>query len=215
MQILISGHQVDTGDALKAHVEERLGGIAEKYFSRAISAQVTFGTGPHDNGFACKIVAHVMQGLILSAEDKAGDAHMAFDGAAARIEKQLRRYMRRLKGRHPMTDSNVDTAAEITGDGGAGTPGYTADAFTVNGGEAGYTVFRYDEEEEEAPDSPLIVAETRVDIPEASVSDAVMMMDLRHTGALMFRNSGTGVFNMVYRRDDGTIGWVEPQDARS
>ena len=61
------------------------------------------------------------------------------------------------------------------------------------------------------PDNPLIVAETRTDIPQASVSDAVMMMDLRHTGALMFRNSGTGDFNMVYRRDDGTIGWVEPR----
>ena len=210
MQILISGHQVDTGDALKVHVEERLGAMAEKYFSRAISAQVTFGTGPHDNGFACKIVAHVMQGLILSADDKAGDAHLAFDGAAARIEKQLRRYMRRLKGRHTMTDSGVVTAETI-----APNDGFTVDAFTVDGGEAGYTVFRVDDEEEEAADNPLIVAETRVDIPETSVSDAVMMMDLRHTGALMFRNSGTGVFNMVYRRDDGTIGWVEPQDAQS
>lgn len=195
MQVVISGHQVDTGAALRTHVEERLGAMAEKYFSRAISAQVTFGTGPHDNGFSCAIIAHVMQGLILKADDSAMDAHVAFDGAAARIEKQLRRYMRRLKGRHAMTDSNVDTA----------------DGVAASGGEAGYTVFRTEQDEEEASDNPPIVAETRVDIPEASVSDAVMMLDLRNTNALMFRNSGTGAFNMVYRRGDDTIGWVEPQ----
>ena len=65
MDIRVSGHQVDTGDALKTHVADRLQGIADKYFSRAISAQVTFGKGPHDDGFTCDIVAHVMQGLVL------------------------------------------------------------------------------------------------------------------------------------------------------
>lgn len=196
MQVLISGHQVDTGDALRTHVEERLGNMAEKYFSRAISAKVTFGRSPVAGGFSCAIVAHVMQGLILKADSEAVDAHVAFDGAAGRIEKQLRRYMRRLKGRHAMTDSNVVTADTA-----------------ADGADAGYTVFQAGEDEDDAADNPLIIAETRVDIPEASVSDAVMMLDLRHTGALMFRNSGTGAFNMVYRRDDGTIGWVEPQRA--
>jgi hypothetical protein len=82
--------------------------------------------------------------------------------------------------------------------------------------EAAYTVFRSVPESEEAEpeeaveDAPLIIAETRVDIPEASVSDAVMMLDLRNTGALFFKNAGTGAHNMVYRRTDGTIGWVEP-----
>ena len=204
MQVLISGHQVDTGDALRTHVEERLGSMAEKYFSRAISAQVTFGKGPHDNRFSCAIIAHVMQGLILKADAQAADAHVAFDAAAERIEKQLRRYMRRLKGRHAMTDSRVVTADGIAGPDGAGLDGVA---------NAGYTVFQAGEDEDDAADNPLIIAETRVDIPEASVSDAVMMLDLRHTGALMFRNSGTGAFNMVYRRGDGTIGWVEPQRA--
>ena len=77
--------------------------------------------------------------------------------------------------------------------------------------DAGYTVFAPPPSEEEpAPPAPAIIAETRVDIPEASVSDAVMMLDLRNTNALMFRNPKSGDFNMVYRRDDGTIGWVEP-----
>lgn len=197
MDIRISGHQVATGDALKDHVTARLQAIADKYFSRTISADVTFGKGPHDNGFTVAIVAHVMQGLVLKASSDGMDAHGAFDGVADKIEKQLRRYMRRLKDRN---------AAAIAGAAEAG--GY--DGFA----EAGYTVFQSsDADEEEAAEHMPIVAETRVDVPDASVSDAVMMLDLRHTTALLFKNSGTGAYNMVYRRGDGTIGWVEPQRA--
>ncbi|MFT3976065.1 MAG: ribosome-associated translation inhibitor RaiA [Sphingomonas bacterium] len=197
MDIRVSGHQVATGDALKTHVEERLQGIADKYFSRALSAEVTFGKGPHDVGFKCDIVAHVMKGLVLKGRHEAQDAHLAFDGAAAKIETQLRRYMRRLK------DRQADKAAAIN------------EAAAANGYDnAGYTLFAEVVDEEDASDAPLIVAETRVDVPDASVSDAVMMLDLRNTQALLFRNSGTGAYNMVYRRGDGTIGWVEPQRAR-
>ena len=197
MDIRVSGHQVETGEALKSHVEDRLQGIADKYFSRAISAHATFGKGPHDHGFTCDIVAHVMQGLVLKGSNSSNgpEAHLAFDGAADKIEKQLRRYMRRLK------DRNAGEVAELAEAGG-----YDA----VD--NAGYTVFN-GADEEEATDAPLIVAETRVDVPDASVSDAVMMLDLRNTTALLFKNSGTGNFNMVYRRHDGTIGWVEPNRA--
>jgi ribosomal subunit interface protein len=190
MDIRVSGHQVDTGEALRAHVEDRLQTLAEKYFSRSISAHVTFGLGPH-GGFSCDIVAHVMQGVILKGSGQGIEAHPSFDQAADRIESQLRRYMRRLKNRHA-----GPTAAEIEAN-------------------AGYTVFQAAVEEEEQPevDHPPVIAETRVDVPEASVSDAVMMLDLRNTNALLFKNSGTGAFNMVYRRGDGTIGWVEPQRA--
>jgi ribosomal subunit interface protein len=191
MEIRVSGHQVDTGDALREHVNQRMQGIADKYFSRSISAQVTFGKGPHDNRFICDIVAHVMQGVILKAHGEGTEANPAFDVAAAKIETQLRRYMRRLKDRQASAEAKL---GEINGD-------------------AGYTVFQGAPEEEEPADNPVIIAETRVDVPEASVSDAVMMLDLRNTTALLFRNSGTGAFNMVYRRTDGTIGWVEPQRA--
>ena len=92
----------------------------------------------------------------------------------------------------------------------AAAPEAEADIFD---GEAGYTVFGQAENEAEPADNPVIIAETRVDVPESSVSDAVMMLDLRNTAALLFRNSGTGAYNMVYRRNDGTIGWVEPQRA--
>ena len=190
MDIRVSGHQVDTGDALRTHVNERMQALAEKYFSRTISAQVTFGSGPH-SFFTCDIVAHVMQGLILKGAGQGTEAHPAFDQAAERIEKQLRRYMRRLKDRN----SVHATPGEIEAD-------------------AGYTVFQGAAEDEELDgEHPPVIAETRVDVPETSVSDAVMMLDLRNTNALLFKNSGTGAFNMVYRRGDGTIGWVEPQRA--
>jgi ribosomal subunit interface protein len=188
MDIRVSGHQVETGAALRTHVDDRLQSVADKYFQRALSAHVTFGKGPHDNGFSCDIVAHVMQGVILKASASAMDAHRAFEDSAEKIERQLRRYMRRLKDhKGPNGLDPVD---------------------------AGYTVFEAaDDVEEVTGDHPPIVAETRVDVPDATVSDAVMMLDLRNTNALLFKNSGTGAFNMVYRRGDGTIGWVEPQRA--
>jgi ribosomal subunit interface protein len=189
MEIRVSGHQVDTGEALRGHVETRMSTIADKFFARAISAQVTFGKGPYDHSFTCDIVAHVPQGVILKGSARASDAHPAFDQAADRIERQLRRYKHRLR------DRSAAAAAALAEEAGAA-----------------YTVFAPPlDEEQPATDNPPIVAETRVDIPEASVSDAVMLLDLRNTNALMFRNSGTGAFNMVYRRGDGTIGWVEPR----
>jgi ribosomal subunit interface protein len=196
MDIRVSGHQIDTGDALKTHVTTRLQTMVDKYFSRALSANVTFGPAPH-SAFRCDIIFHVMAGLILKGQGEAQDVHVAFDQAAGRIDKQLRRYMRRLKDRHEQS-----AAAEAVRD-SAGIEGIE---------DASYTVFQSDgiDHEDEPAESPVVVAEMRVDIPRASVSDAVMMLDLRHTNALMFVNSGTAAFNMVYRRNDGTIGWVEP-----
>jgi ribosomal subunit interface protein len=195
MDIRVSGHQVETGEALRGRVEDRMAALADKYFERALSAHITFGKGPHDHAFTCDIVAHVMQGVILKGSGQAQEAHPAFDQAADRIEKQLRRYMRRLKDRHAGGGDGLDTLVMADG----------------AGSDAAYTVFASPADEEEPADNPPIVAETSVDIPDASVSDAVMLLDLRNTNALFFRNSGTGHFNMVYRRQDGTIGWVEPK----
>jgi ribosomal subunit interface protein len=196
MDIRVSGHQVATGEALQTHVTTRLQAIADKYFSRAISANVTFSHAPHA-AFRCDIVCHVMSGLILKGAGEAQDAHQAFDQAAERIDKQLRRYMRRLKDRHEQTAAaEAQRAVPDSADG-------------ID--DASYVVFQASEDESEVTaDAPVVIAEMRVDIPKASVSDAVMMLDLRNTNALMFVNSGTAAFNMVYRRNDGTIGWVEP-----
>jgi hypothetical protein len=135
---------------------------------------------------------HVTQGLVLKASNKGQEAHGALDGAADKIDKQLRRYVRRLKDRH--------------------SPGAAGAQDSYDFDNAGYTLFA-ESTAEEVEDAPLIVAETRVDVPDASVGDAVMMLDLRNTQALLFKNSGTGNYNMVYRRGDGTIGWVEPNRA--
>lgn len=189
MDIRVSGHQIETGAALQEHVADRLGAIVGKYFDRAISSKITFSKAPAGS-FDCDIVTHVMQGLVLKARGSAGDAHQAFEAGAAKIEKQLRRYKRRLVDRH------------------------TQAAHALREEEAAYTIFAAVPDEIDEPvtsDCPPVIAETSVDIPEASVADAVMMLDLRDTNAMFFKNAGTGRHNMVYRRSDGSIGWVEPR----
>jgi len=190
VDVRVAGHQVDTGESLREHAQRRVAEITEKYFSRSVGANVTFGRGPN-NDYTCDIVAPVVNGVVLKASYGGREPEIAFNGAADRIEKQLRRYTKRLK------EHKVDEAE--------------TEPFLEN---AGYTILVASppgEDEAEPAGFAAIVAETRVDIPESSVSDAVMLMDLRNTPALMFRNSATGEFNMIYRREDGNIGWVEPQ----
>ena len=184
MDVRVTGHQVETGDSLREHAVSRMEALTEKYFARAIAANVTFGRGPHGD-FTCDVVAPVAQGVVLKAQGRAPEARIAFEGAADKIEKQLSRYAKRLREHKAHAGSFVESA--------------------------GYGVIAAPAEAEEPPANPPIVAEAKVDIPEASVSDAVMLMDLRNTSALMFKNSKSGEFNMIYRREDGTIGWVEPQ----
>lgn len=191
MDIRVAGHQVETGQAFRVHVNDRLQAIADTYFKRSIGATVTLGPGPHDS-FQCDIVMHVMQGLVLKGSNRAGVAQVSFDGAADKIEKQLRRYMRRLKDKSGGASLSELPLADVNDN-------------------AEYRIFESAADADEAPDSPLTIAETKVDIPESSVSDAVMMLDLRNTTALLFKNSRTGSLNMVYRREDGNIGWVEPR----
>jgi ribosomal subunit interface protein len=185
VDVRVAGHQVDTGESLRDHAQRRVAEITEKYFSRSVGANVTFGRGPN-NDYTCDIVAPVMQGVVLKASHSGREPEIAFNGAADRIERQLRRYTNRLKEHKVDEDdqSYVENAA------------YTI----FSGGGAEYGRAEY----------PAIVAETRIDIPASSVSDAVMLMDLRNTNALMFKNRATGEFNMIYRREDGNIGWVEP-----
>jgi ribosomal subunit interface protein len=189
LDIRVSGHQVDTDESLRESAVARLSDMADKYFARAIGANVTFGRGPNDN-FTCAILAPVANGVVLKSSHQAAEAKAAFSGAADRIETQLRRYVKRLRDHKPAESDYVENAA------------YTIFSVPEIGGD--------DSDEAAGQHSPAIVAETRTDIPDASVSDAVMLMDLRNTNALMFRNSKSGEYNMVYRREDGTIGWVEP-----
>jgi len=186
VDVRVTGHQIDVGESLRDQAAGRMENIADKYFSRAVAANVTFSPGPQ-NDFVCDIVAPVSQGIVLKSHHRAQTSSIAFEAAADKIEKQLRRYKRRLKDHHEQA------------------------TFANRQEDAAYTVFASAEpESDEAPEALPVIAETRTDIPEVSVSDAVMMLDLRHTTALFFKNAGTGRHNMVYRRGDGSIGWVEP-----
>jgi ribosomal subunit interface protein len=188
VDVRVADHQVETGESIKEHAIQRIEEITEKYYSRAVGADVTFGKGPYED-FTCDILAPVAQGVVLKASHRAPTAQVAFECAADKIEKQLRRYTKRLKEHKPGHD--------------------VAPMLEAN---AAYRVFASSSEQEDAPDNPTIVAETKVDIPQANVADAVMLLDLRNTSALLFRNRATGQYNMIYRREDGNIGWVEPHD---
>jgi ribosomal subunit interface protein len=195
MDIAISGHQVELSEAFRAHATEGLEQISAQYFARAIGATVVLGRGPRGNGFTCEVVLHAMKGVLLKGASAAAVAQQAFDGACAKVAKQLRRHKRRLTDHH------------------AGLNGHAPASL-----EARYTVFEPlpEPETDEAlinGDAPVVIAERAVDIPTASVADAVVMLDLRNTAALMFKNARSGAFNMVYRREDGSIGWVEPERA--
>ena len=195
MRYTISGKHIDVGDALTTHVKTELGETLEKYSQRPTDASVTFSKDAHQ--FLCDTVVHLSTGLTVQARGHANDnIYAPFEACREKMDKQLRRYMRRLKDRHSQA-----LAAEAQRE----APGIY---------DANYVVFQSSEAEEEVDvDAPVVIAEMRVDIPRASVSDAVMMLDLRNTNALMFLNSSTATFNMVYRRTDGTIGWVEPPRA--
>lgn len=191
MDIRVSGHQVDVGDAFPTHVETRLQQLAEKYFPRAISATVTLARDARGHGFRMDCQVYLRQGVFLKAEASDFDPYVAFNFTAERLEKQLRRYKRRLKDHHNGVERDIVLSP------------------------AAHTVLQSTPEEQEVEEEhPVIVAETQEHIPEVSVSDAVMLMDMRQIPALLFRNAGNGQLAMVYRRTDGNIGWVEPQSER-
>ena len=186
MPFRISGKNLDIGEALRERVSARVAEALSKYFDGGYSGHVT--VEKEGFGFRTECAIHLDSGITLHTEANAADAYASADQAALRIERRLRRYKRRLKDRH---EQNSHAQREE---------------------DAAYVVFAEPEAEadEVAADVPLVIAETRVDVPEATVSDAVMMLDLRNTNALLFKNAGTGRHNMVYRRGDGSIGWVEP-----
>ncbi len=192
MDIRISGHQVDTGSALQAHAADRLGAIVDKYFDQALSSHVTFGKAPA-GAFTCDIVTHVMQGLILKAQGSAQDAHVALDDAAAKIDKQLRRYKRRLRSHHR------DRTAPVEFDGGSS-----------------YILASSEDPEDAEPETlqPVVIAEMETKIPSITVGEAVMQLELAGHRMLVFRNEGHGGVNVVYKRDDGNIGWIDPRNSK-
>jgi len=187
MHTTIQGKHLDLGDALKQRVTERLEGAVAKYFGDAIEANTTFSKDA--KGFQADCQIHVGHDIYLKSRGAAGDAHSAFDDAAEKIEKQLRRYKRRLKDHHAEQKA-AGTAAAVQA----------------------YILAREadDEEDIEVGDNPTIIAESSSFIPACTVSDAVMRMDLAEEPVMLFRNLGNDRLNVVYRRTDGNIGWIDP-----
>ena len=188
MQITVSGKQVDLSDALQTRVSDHLDIIASKYFDHALEAQVTFSRAR--SFFTCDITLHAGRGLTLRGEGEAGDANTAFDDAAEHIAKRLRRYRRRVNehARDIANRERPEAARQYTL-----SQGDEASAHAANGGT-----------------HPTVVAEQAAEISLLSVSEAVMRMDLADQPVLMFRNSTSGQLNVVYRRSDGNIGWIDP-----
>jgi ribosomal subunit interface protein len=194
MQITVSGKQVDLSDALRNRVSVHLDTIATKYFDHAMEAQVTFGRAR--SFFTCDINVHAGRGLRLRGEGEAADANSAFDDAAEHIAKRLRRYRRRVNehARDIANRARPEAARQ-----------YVLRQEDDQGGEAASGDGRA-----RPVAYATVVAETRTEISLLSVGEAVMRMDLADQPVLMFRNCATGELNVVYRRDDGNIGWIDP-----
>jgi ribosomal subunit interface protein len=190
MEVLTHGKQMDVGEALRGHVESALKAHVEKYFSRAINAHVTFSRAAH--GFRIDIAVHPRRGLVVQGSAEAGDPYGAFDVAIGRIDKQLRRYKRRLNDRYKdRAEEDILRAQQ-------------------------YVIVPESAEEEEAPaeeSPPVIVAEMPHDIATLTVGEAVMRLDLADVPVVMFRSRANGAFNVVYRRPDGNIGWIDSSTA--
>lgn len=192
MQLSVKGKQLDVGDALRTHVDESLSRILDKYFGDALEVTVTLSRDAH---LYCVVIsAHVGRGIQLEAHGEANEPYPAFDGAADRLSKRLRRYKRRLRDHNSKAVEAAPLPAQqyiLSGD----DPEELGEASNADG-------------------QPAVVAEMTTEIPMLTVSEAVMRMDLANLPAMMFRNSAHGGLNMIYQRSDGNIGWIDPRGNR-
>lgn len=187
MNILISGKNIETGDSLKQHVEAAIKQIVDRYFGEVLEVDVTFTK--HNFLFKTDIAFHVSSHFVVRTHCEESDPYRSFDLTLGKIEKRIQRYKSRLRARK----RQMSVEKEI-----------------INLPASNYVVDSREEDNAEA-DVPLIIAEMNSEIPTVSVSDAVMRMDLTDDTVMMFRNAASGQFNVVYRRQDGNIGWIDPQ----
>jgi ribosomal subunit interface protein len=190
MQLTVTGKQIDTGAVLRQHVEASLGAILEKYFKTAIEAHVVFSKEAHLS--RAEVAVHIGRGIVVNASASAAETHAAFDAAAERIAKQMRRYKRRLRDHHAQARKAIEVSERARE--------YVLAPLAEEG-----------EEGQEGKEGPAVVAEMSADLPNLTVSEAVMRMDLANAPVLLFRNRAHGELNLVYRRLDGNIGWVDPE----
>ena len=191
MQVAITGKQIDVGTALQEHVESDLQEAVKKYFEKAVSADVVFSKSRYL--FKADILVHDGTGhaSVIKASAEDADIYASYEQAADKIKKRLGRYKDRIKNHH----KEALKAAS-----------FGATEYVLSGKEEHH-------ESDEQQQSPLIIAEGRANLEHLSVSDAVMRMDLGELPAVMFINTRTGNINMVYRRLDGNIAWIDPGNA--
>ncbi len=190
MRYQISGKQIDIGEALQTHVQSHLTEMLGKYAGRPTDATVVFSKSGHEH--VCEATIHLSTGLTAQARAHEPEIYAAFDSCSEKMDKQLRRYKRRLKDHHKERSQPVELSQ--------------ASAYILAGTA---------ESEETEPDSlqPMIVAEMETKIPSLSVGEAVMQMEIAGAPVLVFRNEGNKGINVVYKRDDGNIGWIDPAES--
>ncbi len=193
MRVQVAGLHMSVGEALQTRIAEDLTTRMEKYASRATDASVTVGKSQAGQ-YQVDCLLHLSSGISLQAQGGGSDAHAAFDDALSKIEKRVRRYRSRLKNHHnggnsplPAEDASAYVLAPFEDEDDAG-------AAPANGGAA----------------APLVIAETKIQVKTMTVSMAVLQLDLADSPVLLFRNAGNGDLNVVYRRSDGNVGWVDP-----
>jgi ribosomal subunit interface protein len=207
MTFRVSGRNIDVGEALRTRINARVAETMAKYFDGGFSGRVT--VGKEGFGFRTECVIHLDSGIVLEADALAADAYASADQAAMRLEKRLRRYKGRLKDHQaarsdgPSFDqqtverTSIDAASYVIA-----APAHSASEDARE--RAG------DSEEEVAEWNPVIIAESTMTLKRLSVSDAVMELDMTGVPVVVFRHAGHGRINLVYRRADGHIGWVDP-----
>ncbi|MEZ5686434.1 MAG: ribosome-associated translation inhibitor RaiA [Paracoccaceae bacterium] len=191
MRYKISGRQLDVGEALQTHVKSELGETVEKYAQRPTDATVVFSRDAHE--FICETTVHLSTGLTASAKGHATEVYAAFESCREKMDKQLRRHKRRLKDHHKERSQPVEFD------------------------HAGMYVLAAEEDESDAEGSslsPMIVAEMETKVPTLSVGEAVMQMELAGADLLVFRNEKHGGVNVVHRREDGNVGWIDPRNSK-
>ena len=193
MQLSVTGKQLDVGDALRIHIEQNLSAAIGKYFANPTDANVVLSREARN--IRADIKVHVGRGIILQGHADAGDAYAAFDLASEHIAKRLRRHKRRLRN-HQRNKADSEKALR-------------AQQYVLAPGQE-----KVAEGLESADGQPVIIADMETHIDTLTVGEAVMRMDLANLPAMMFRNRAHGGLNMIFVRQDGNIGWIDPRGNR-
>jgi ribosomal subunit interface protein len=196
MTIRVSGKSISVGEALRGRVSERTDEVLRKYFDGNYSGHITLSKDGF--GFRTDCALHLDSGVTLEAESNAADAYASADQALAQIEKRLRRYKSRLKDRSARKSHAAAAAiAEIEAP-TLDAPSYIIEAPSGEG------------ENEATSYNAVIIAEATTSLKRLSVSEAVMELDFTGVPVIVFQHGSSGRVNVIYRRPDGNVGWVDP-----